>query len=278
MEHRIILETWFETGLGDFYACLIATKVGYDHLINLGYDVEVRINSRANTYGIGLLEEHNKFLNEHFNLKYFNDCKINTPISDEFIKVKNVQYSYNIYVHKNSNLYDVINEIKLYGYSVENVATTPGGWAQPYPPKQNDSLLSDDFIQKLNEIKKEFGEFYSIFFRFSDDKNLSEDELIKIREVINNIVNENEIKNVFISSRVESLRNLKGINANSLSLNLTYSNNYERVVYDLINMCLFSFSKKIYCFRQHWTNYLTFALFNNESDLKYEDFIIERRL
>ena len=278
MENKIILETWFNTGLGDFYACLFSTKVGYDHLISLGYDVEVRLNSYTNTYGIGLDEEHNKFLNENFNLSYFKSYYINKSIPSDFIKVRNVQYAYDIYIHNSSNLHDVINSLELYGYSVENVSTILGGKSQPYPPNQYESLLHPNLIDKLNKIKDSFGEFYSIHFRFFDSKSLTNDELENIYKVINQIVDENSIKNIFISSNVDVLKGINNTDVKSLSLGITYNTNYERVVYDLINMCIFSFSKKIYSFRSHWSNYLTYSLFHNTDNLRYEDFIIEKTL
>jgi hypothetical protein len=278
MENKIILETWFNTGLGDFYACLLSTKIGYDYLTNLGYDVEVRINSHTNRYGIGLDEEHHKFLNENFNLNYFKSFFINQDIPSDYVKIRNVQYAYDIYIHNNSELQDTINNLDLYGYSVENVSTILGGKSQPYPPTQFDTLLNPNLINRLNKIKESFGDFYSIHFRFFDDKTLSDDELNKIYKVINEIVDENQIKNIFISSNVDILKGITNTDIKSLSLDISYNTNYERVVYDLINMCVFSFSKKIYSFRSHWSNYLTYSLFNNDYKLKYEDFIVEKTL
>ena len=274
MKNPIILETWFNTGLGDFYACLLSTKVAYDVLKNFGFDVELRINSHTNRYGLGLDEEYRIFLTNNFNLDYFDSY------CENYVKVKNVQYAFEIYIHKESELFEFLNKYQFYGYSVENVATLYGGKSQEYPPIQNKSLLHPNLLKKLEEISEEFGEFYSMHFRFPDSHTLNEEKYSEIIKIISDVIKDNTIKNVFISSNVNVLNDINNENLNLLKLNLNVEtqSNYNNAYYDLVNMCIFSYSKKIYSFRGHWSNYLTFALFNNEENLKYEEFIIEKNV
>ena len=151
MKGKIILETWFETGLGDFYACFISLKVAYDKLILLGYDVDVRINSRVSFYGD--LNSQNRLLEECFNFTLFNNnVKLNTPINDEYTKLSTIAYAFNIYTHNEIKDTSEIESLDLYGYSIENVAK--GG---PYPDDNNrmTMLFNSKFI---DEIKSYFGE------------------------------------------------------------------------------------------------------------------------
>jgi hypothetical protein len=269
MKKFVIIKTWFNTGLGDFYACLLSTKVAHDFLKKINYDVEVRINSSLNKYG---LENQKKFIQNNFNMNCFDRFSIDNPIPENFVLVKNVQHAFEIYVEKGSDSFMELRDIELFGYSIENVATINGGRSQPYPPKQMTSLIHENILKKVFEITEKFGEFYSIHFRFSDGKILTELEKNNCVLKINDLINSNQNKNVFMSSSIFEINQLRN---DFLKINYEINNNEDYVIRDLINMCVFSQSEKIYSYSPHWTNYLTYSLFNNKLNKKFEDFIIQ---
>jgi hypothetical protein len=104
---------------------------------------------------------------------------------------------------------------------------------------------------------------------------MSDEELLEITKKIECISKNENLKNVIVSSRVDRLKDLNVEGLNTLSLKTIQNEISNPVVFDLINMCIFSKSKKIYSYIRHWSNYLTYAMFNNTEQKKYEDFIIE---
>jgi hypothetical protein len=269
MKGKIILETWFETGLGDFYACLISLKEGYDKLISLGYDVHVRINSKVSFYHD--LKSQNTLLEECLDFSLFNEnLKLNVPIDEDFIKLPTVAYAYNIYVHKeNENLLE-IQSLDLYGYSVENIAK--GG---PYPSINNRKrlLFNHKFLNEIENITIPFGKFIMIHLRYDDSHLTSETEVNQIKQLILDIHNNDKDLKILLSSHVKEINDIMVDGVDMVTFNYEVNNIYDRMKRDLLNMSIFAYCDKLYTRTVLWSNYQTLGLVHNINGKSYEDFI-----
>jgi hypothetical protein len=269
MKENIILETWFETGLGDFYACLISLKEGYDKFISMGYEVDVRINSKVSFYGD--LKSQNVLTEECLDFSLFNDnVKLNTPIDEDFILLSTIAYAYNIYVHKeNENLLE-IQSLDLYGYSVENIAK--GG---PYPSINNRKklLFNDVFLNEIENIIKPFGRFVMIHLRYADAHLTSETEINQIKQLILDIHNNDKDLKVFLSCHVKEINDIMVEGVDMVTFNYEVNNNYDRMKRDLLNMAIFAYCDRLYTRTTLWSNYQTLGLIHNINGKSYEDYI-----
>lgn len=269
MKGKIILETWFETGLGDFYACFISLKEGYDKLKSLGYDVGVRINSRASFYGD--LKSQNDLIEECFDFSLFNsNIKLNTPIGDDFIKLVTIEYAYTIYVQEENKDLLKNESLNLYGYSVENIAK--GG---PYPSDTNRKipLFNDKFLNEINNIITPFGKFIMIHLRYSDEHSTSENEINQIKELILDIHHKDKDIKVFLSCHIAEINDIKVDGVEMVTFNYEVNNTYDRMKRDLLNMSIFAYCDKLYTRTITWSNYQTLGLIHNINGKSYEDFI-----
>lgn len=265
---KIILKTWFETGLGDFYTCLFATKVAYHILENLGYSVEVKLNSNRYIYGY---EETMEILNNCFSFNTFNSFSIDTKIPKNFILYKNIHYAYEIYIEDSLDAL-VLDNIDFYQYNVESI--TKGSHHPVDVYRKNIDLLSNNFKKEIEKKCEELGNFSVIFLRYPDDcESLSSNDLNNLKESIKKI---NTIDNqiYFISSKVENINNIKinGMNIKNIEINVL--NNYDRVYRDLLNMCMFYKAEKIYYKWYHYSNYTTFGLIHNEKLKNFDKLFI----
>jgi hypothetical protein len=269
MKGRIILETWFENGLGDFYACFISLKVAYDKLISLGYDVEVKINSKVSRYRD--LKSQNILLEECFDFTLFNNnVKLNSPISDEYVKLSTIAYAYNIYTHNEIKNVSEIQSLDLYGYSVENVAK--GG---PYPDDNNRMrmLFNSKFINEVKNIVNPFGKFVIIHLRYTDEHIATEDDIKQITQLLNDIhQRDNKIK-ILLSCDVKEINNIKVDGIEMVSFGYDVDNPYDKMKRDLLNMSIFAYCEKLYIRTIYWSNYQTLGLIHNIGGKSYEEFI-----
>jgi hypothetical protein len=269
MKGKVILETWFETGLGDFYACFISLKVAYDKLILLGYDVEVRINSKVSFYHD--LNSQNRLLEECLDFALFNNnLKLNLPINDEYVKLSTIAYAYNIYTHNEIKDVSEIESLDLYGYSVENVAK--GG---PYPDDNNRMtiLFNSKFMDEIKNIVNPFGKFIIIHLRYNDNHIATENDINQITQLLNDIhKRDSEIK-ILLSCAVKEINNIKVDGIEMVSFGYDVSNPYDRMKRDLLNMSIFAYCEKLYTRTVLWSNYQTLGLIHNIGGKSYEEFI-----
>ena len=269
MKGKIILETWFETGLGDFYACFISLKVAYDKLTLLGYNVEVRINSKISRYGD--VNSQNKLIEDCFDFTLFNNnVKINSLISDEYVKLSTIAYAYNIYIHNEIKDVSEIESLDLYGYSVENVAR--GG---PYPDENNRKtmLFNSKFIDEIQNIVESFGKFIIIHLRYSDDHNATENDIIQITQLLNDIHQKDGEMKILLSCDIKEINNIRVDGVEMISFDYDVNNSYDRMKRDLLNMSIFAYCEKLYTRTIHWSNYQTLGLMHNMGGKSYEEFI-----
>jgi hypothetical protein len=264
---KIILKTWFETGLGDFYTCLFATKVCFDFLKSKGFEVEVFLTSNRFYYGE---DETIKLLKECFNLEYFDIFHIKKEIPKEFIFYKNIENCFDIYISNKEDRF-FLEKNTFYQYSCEKIFH-----GNPYPEDSDRlkiHLLSEDFKNEIKNQALSLGNFETIFIRYVDStQSLDLLELTKISDDIKQIADVN--KKYFISCWVKDVSNLRidGIDLNSLSYKLTKK--YDIIYHDFLNMCLLHFSEKINYRWYNWSNYVTFSLLHNNSLKNFENYFI----
>jgi len=265
---EIILRTWFQTGLGDFYACLLSTKIAHDKLKSLGYTVIVIITYEHCHYGC---DDQTKLINNCFNLSEFDSVQLNGKIPEDFSLYKNIQWAYEIYTKNNTNQ-DLLNNITLYGYSVENIYR-----GQPYPDNTHriKTLFSESFLNELESISKPFENFITIFYRFSDSYEPSIELIGNIKTKILEISNENKNHKIFISCKIPEISQLTIPDVEIVNFEYDVQSNYDRVKRDLLNMSLFMFTDKLYFSISHWSNFLTLSLIHNTSNKNYEEFLIQ---
>lgn len=265
---NVILRTWFQTGLGDFYACLLSTKIGYDFLKTKGYNVKVIISYESSHYGMDL---QTNLLNECFGLTVFDNIGLNEKIPDNFKFCHNIDYAYEIYT-VNDDICSEIDRSNLHGYSVESIF---GG--TPYPSeyyRDNLVLFKSNFIDEVKNIVSNYGRFLTIFYRFPDSHTLNENDILDFTNKIKSISKENEGLNIFMSCKIQQVLDIFTGDDRFLKLEYNVSSNYERVKRDLINMCILMYSEKIYYRIYHWSNYLTLSFVHNKSEKKYNNFLI----
>jgi hypothetical protein len=269
MKGNIILETWFETGLGDFYACLISLKEAYDKFISMGYEVDVRVNSKVSRYGN--IDIQNKLIEDCFDFNLFNNrITLNNPIDGEYVKISTIAYAYNIYTHNNVKDIDEIKSIDLYGYSVENVAK--GG---PYPTdiNRNKMLFNDKFLNEIERIVKPFDKFIIIHLRYSDDHVATENDINQITQLIIDINNKDSKIKILLSCDVKEINDIRVDGVEMITFNYEVTNQYDRMKRDLLNMCIFAYCEKLYTRTINWSNYQTLGLMHNINGKSYEDYI-----
>jgi hypothetical protein len=264
---KIILQTLFETGLGDFYTNLLSVKIGCDKLEKLGYSVEVRLNSNTYYYG---KEDTLLILKNCFDFNTFKSFSIDNPIPKEFSFYKNIQHSYNIYIENGIDT-SLIDNINLYQYCCEKICE-----GNPYPEnlyREDMSILSKTFLSDLESHIRDLGEFSTIFLRYPDTiENITEEELNNLKITIKE-KHKKDNHNYFISSRVGNINNIKIDGINIKNIDIRVLNNYNRIYRDLLNMCIFYRSEKIYYKWGHWSNYVTFGLIHNKKLKNFDEFL-----
>ena len=263
---NVILRTWFQTGLGDFYACLLSTKIAHDKLKSNGFNVTTIITYDYSHYGN---EEQTKLLHDCFDLSNFDVLLINSPIPENYEFFKNIQWAYEIYTLPNNN-YELLHGLELYGYSVENIFK-----GQPLPEInfRKSTLFNSQFLTEIQTISEKLGKFITIFYRYSDSHVPSNDEIKTIYDKILSISTEHNDYNIFISCKISEINEIKIPNQKIVRFEYEINNHYDRVKRDLINMSLFMFSDKIYFSISHWSNYMTLSLIHNKLNKNYDEFL-----
>lgn len=268
MNKDVILEVKFNTGLGDFYACLLSMKVCYDELISNGFSVGVRLNYENNWYA----SPNQYFIIEnYFDLSQFgDDVKINYEIGNDYKLLDYVEYAFYIFIKNDLSNFSFIKDKKFYGYSVESI--TKGN---PYPPIniRNNSLVSNRIKQELNKIVNNFGNFKTFHFRYLDSFIPKMEDIENAKKIIHNLTNENE--SIFISSSSFEISKIQLDDRKVLEFNYEVENVNDRIKRDLLNMCIMSFSDTIYSQSVYWSNYQTYGLIHNIKNKNHEEFIIK---
>lgn len=275
---KSIITAGFNSGLGDMYTNLYQIYYLQEELKKIGYEVKTIIDLGYNPYKV-YGEDRNIFkrifkldLLDGLEIVAGNLDTINNNLNKNLIKVYKYEHIHTVFVDEKIIEFDNIKHVKHSWYYRDDL------------PKIN--LFSDE-VTKYCELKsKEIGDNYiGLHYRpfSSDNEDNIESDLEKYKLEINNILEENHDKIVFISTNKflvkEYLKNSKytnyyinefvfpNVHENIKKLKINDDDLFEILKETLCDMYLLSKCEKIYRIANWFSAFLSFSCLYNQTNV-----------
>ena len=275
---KSIITAGFNSGLGDMYTNLYQIYYLQEELKKIGYEVKTIIDLGDSPYKV-YGEDRNIFkrifkldLLDGLEIVVGNLETINNNLNQDLIKVYKYEHIHTVFVDEKIIEFDNIKHVKHSWYYRDDL------------PKIN--LFSDE-VTKYCELKsKEIGDNYiGLHYRpfSSDNENNIESDLEKYKLEINNILEENHDKIVFVSTNKflvkEYLKNSKytnyyinefvfpNVHENIKKLNINDDSLFEILKETLCDMYILSKCEKIYRIANWFSAFLSFSCLYNQTNV-----------
>ena len=275
---KSVITAGFSSGLGDMYTNLYQIYYLQEELKKIGYEVKTIIDLGRSPYKtVG--KDRNVFkrifkldLLDGVEIVSGNLEKVNYDLSQDLIKVYNYEHIHTVFVDEKSDKFDNIKHVKHSWYYRDDL------------PKIN--FFSDE-VTKYCELKsKEVGgDYIGLHYRIlsSDTESNIESDLENYKLEIDNILEENHDKIVFVSTNKflinEYLKNsdytnyyindfvFPNVHDSIRGLSINDDELFEILKETLCDMYLLSKCEKIYRIANYFSAFLSFSCLYNQTNV-----------